>query len=105
MKVTASAVLEQPPTPTTAHLLTAPLPDLLAELDVDPVESSITEPGFTGYVIRDAARLVLVLPPGRSEWERDLMTRHLLGSAFDVPMPPLPGEYRITELEPELLAA
>lgn len=90
--------------PTTDHLLTAPLPDLLTELDVELVDSSITVRGFTGYVIREGALTVLALPPSRSDWERDMIVRQLLGTAFDVPMPPLPGEYRITELKPELLA-
>ncbi|GAA1887879.1 hypothetical protein GCM10009837_07120 [Streptomyces durmitorensis] len=105
MKVTASAVLEQPPTPTTDHLLDTPLPDLLAELQVELVESRLTMRGFTGYVAREGALTVLALPPDRPEQERDMIVRQLLGTAFQVPMPDPPGEYRITELGPELLAA
>ncbi|TGB06534.1 hypothetical protein [Streptomyces sp. MZ04] len=90
---------------TTDHILTAPLPDLLAELHVELVESGITEPKFTGTAVRDGGLTVLALPPGRPDWERDMIARQLLGTLFDVPMPDLPGEYRITELEPELLAA
>lgn len=91
--------------PSRAYLLHTPLPQLLAELEVELVVSTITEPGFTGHVMRDGGLTVLALPPERSDWERDMIVRHLLGTAFDVPMPPLPGDYRITELEPELLAA
>lgn len=90
---------------TTDYLLHTPLPRLLAELDVELMESSITDPKFTGTAIRDGALTVLALPPDRAESERDMIVRHLLGTVFRVPMPDLPGEYRITELEPELLTS
>lgn len=91
--------------PSRAHLLGTPLPQLLADLDVELVETTLRVSGFTGYVIVEGSHLLLALPPDRAESERDMIVRHLLGTAFRVPMPPLPGDYRITELEPELLAA
>ncbi|MCX5528969.1 hypothetical protein OG785_45415 [Streptomyces sp. NBC_00006] len=92
------------PTPSTAQLLDTPLDQLLADLDVELVQTRITDRKFTGYVVPEDGHLVLALPAGRSESERDMITRHLLGTSFRVPMPPLPGEYEITVLEPELLA-
>lgn len=88
---------------TSAHLLTTPLPQLLAELGVELMESSITDPRFTGTAIRDGALTVLALPPDRAESERDMIVRQLLGTVYRVPMPELPDEYRITELDPALL--
>ncbi|MFI8872438.1 hypothetical protein [Streptomyces sp. NPDC055243] len=90
---------------TSRDVLTTPLPQLLAELDVEVATSRITDPTFTGYVVREGAHIVLALPPERSDWERDMITRHLLGDALHVPMPDPPDGYQITELEPELLAA
>jgi hypothetical protein len=84
-------------------LLDTPLPMLLADLDVELVETRITDREFTGYVVPERGHLVLALPAGRAESERDMITRHLLGTAFRVPMPPLPDAYQITVLEPELL--
>ncbi|WP_353945780.1 hypothetical protein ABII15_32120 [Streptomyces sp. HUAS MG91] len=84
-------------------LLTTPVPQLLADLDVELVETRITDREFFGYVLSEGGRLILALPASRDERERDTITRHLLGKAFRVPMPPLPDPYRLTLLEPELL--
>lgn len=98
--------LAQPcPIPSTAQLLDTPLDQLLLDLDVELVQTRITDREFTGYVVPEDGHLVLALPAGRDESERDTITRHLLGTAFRVPMPPLPDAYQITVLEPELLAA
>lgn len=85
--------------PSAAHLMGAPLQQLLAELHVDVEESSITNPGFTGAAIVAAGEVVVWLPPNRSDSQRDLMTRHLIADAFGVDgMPPLPEPYRTTEI-------
>lgn len=85
--------------PSVEHLMGAPLQLLIDELHVDVEESSITSPGFTGVVTSAYGEVIVWLPPNRSDSERDLMTRHLLGAAFRVDgMPPLPEPYRTTDL-------
>jgi hypothetical protein len=83
---------------TTDRLLDTPLPQLLAELDVELVESGITEYGFTGYAHREGGRLLLAMRPGQPAAERDCVARALLGCALGIPMPPLPEPYRLSDL-------
>lgn len=83
---------------TTADLLDTPLPQLLAELDVELVESGITERGFTGYAHQEDGRLLLAMRPGQPAVERDCVARALLGNALGVPMPDLPAPYRLSDL-------
>ena len=83
---------------TTADLLDTPLPQLLADVGARLVESSICEPGFTGYVWREGGRLLLAMRPGQPAVERDCVARALLGGALGVPMPPLPEPYRLSDL-------
>jgi hypothetical protein len=94
------ATLDRPViSPTTDHLLDAPLPDLLAEFRVD-VSVLEVDPGFTGGTyVRDDGSLLFVKPAGRlaSEWE--MMARSMLGLALRVPMPELPPLYQLTELQ------
>ncbi|MFD6490307.1 hypothetical protein [Streptomyces sp. NPDC060188] len=73
-----------------------PLPQLLAELDVELVESEITERGFTGYAHREGGRLLLAMRPGQPALERDCVARALIGRALGVTMPPLPAPYKVT---------
>ncbi|MEU1443074.1 hypothetical protein [Streptomyces mirabilis] len=83
---------------TTAHLLEAPLPQLLDELGAELVESSITEQGFTGYARREDGRLLLAMRRGQPVVERDCIARALLGDMLGVPLPPLPEPYQLTAL-------
>lgn len=76
---------------TPARLLGTPLPQLLAELDVELVDSSITDRGFLGAVVqRRDGRLILAMPVGRSDFERDTAARMLLGEALGVDCAPIP---------------
>lgn len=82
---------------TPAHLLDTPLPDLLAEFNID-VSVLEAEPGFTGGTyVREDGSLLLLRPAGRPAAEWELMARAMLGKAFHVPMPPLPEPYQLTE--------
>jgi hypothetical protein len=84
---------------TPAHLLEAPLPQLLAELDVILHDSSITDRSFVGAVVqRRDGQLVLAMPPGRPDWERDAVARALLAEALGVDLAPLPEPYRLAEV-------
>jgi hypothetical protein len=62
------------------------------------VESSITDEEFTGAAVVCGGSVLLSMPPGRPEWERDAVARALLGDALGVPLPPLPSPYQITQL-------
>ncbi|GAP46909.1 hypothetical protein [Streptomyces azureus] len=83
----------------TDHLLDTPLPQLLAELDVDLVDSSITDRGFFGALVerRDGSR-VLSMPPGRSAFERDTAARMLLAEGLDLDSPPVPAPLAVSRV-------
>ncbi|MER5875498.1 hypothetical protein ABT119_06155 [Streptomyces sp. NPDC001910] len=81
------------------RLLDAPLPDLLADLDAELVESSITDPGFIGALVqREDGSLILSMPPGRPRLERDCVARAMLGRMVGLPLGRLPGMYELTEV-------
>jgi hypothetical protein len=68
-----------------------PLADLLAELGIDVLDSSIRDREFLGAVVqRRTGEVALALPAGRSELEHDTMARYLLAQVFDVDLPQLP---------------
>ncbi|MFJ7963168.1 hypothetical protein [Streptomyces sp. NPDC096324] len=83
---------------TTERLLTAPLPQLLADAGATLVESSITEHGFTGYAHQEGGRLLLAMRRGQPAFERDCVARALLGDVLGVPLPELPAPYQLTPL-------
>ncbi|MET7975780.1 hypothetical protein ABZW44_22595 [Streptomyces mirabilis] len=84
---------------TPAHLLDAPLDDLLLELDVELHLSQITDPGFIGALVQlPDGSLVLSMPPGRPRLERDTVARAMLGQVIGVPLGPLPEPYQLTAL-------
>ncbi|MFE2486007.1 hypothetical protein ACFXGR_22455 [Streptomyces mirabilis] len=81
---------------TPTRLLDAPLPQLLDELDVLLVDSSITDRGFFGAVVeRRDGQLILAMPAGRSTFERDTVARMLLGEALGVGSAPVPEPLRM----------
>ena len=84
--------------PSADHLLDTPLPQLLAEFNVD-VSTLETGPGFTGgaYVRADGS-LLFVRPAGRPDVEWEIVARAILGQALRVPMPPMPDLLELTEL-------
>lgn len=80
--------------------MSAPLSQLLAELNAELIESSVTDPEFKGSaVVRKSRGVLLAMPPEQSVLERDMIARALLGHAFGVPVSPLPEPYQLTELE------
>lgn len=98
MTVAAPARLA-PAALSTDHLLDTPLPQLLAELDVDAYDSSIPDRSFFGAVgQRKNGQLFLALPAGRSAFERDTTARYLLAKAFKVALPDLPAPFETTHL-------
>lgn len=98
MKSSGTPVLARPAL-STDHLLTAPLPQLLAELDVELVDSSITDATFFGAFVEapDGSR-VLSMPTGRSTWERDTAARMLLAEGLGLDAPPVPAPLEVSRL-------
>jgi hypothetical protein len=85
--------------PSVDFVMDAPLQLLVDELHVTLDESSITDPGFTGYAYVTRDKVVISLPPNRSELEHDCMARYLIGNAFKVDgLPPLPDMFQITDM-------
>ncbi|WP_394434763.1 hypothetical protein [Streptomyces sp. SGAir0957] len=71
------------PNPSAAHVMSAPIPQLLAELNVEMVQTPIDDPRFYGAVfeLKDGSR-ILAMPTGRDEFEHDYTARDLLARAF-----------------------
>ena len=82
MTIAATAVLP-PPALSADYLLDTPLPQLLERLDIELVDSSITDRTFYGALLerRDGTR-VLSMPVGRSGYERDTAARMLLAEGL-----------------------
>ncbi len=81
------------------RVLDAPLADLLAELDVEVVASSITDRGFFGAVVQcKSGETYLSMPRGRSELEHDTVARYLIAQVFDVDLPQLPEPFATTAI-------
>ncbi|CAL9664557.1 hypothetical protein SUDANB1_07143 [Streptomyces sp. enrichment culture] len=88
-----------PPALSTRRLLDAPLPHLLAEFDVELIDSKITDATFFGAFVEapDGSR-VLSMPPGRSAFERDTAARMLLAERFGLDAPPVPAPLEVTRV-------
>lgn len=84
---------------TPGRLLDAPLPQLLAELEVELIDSSITDPTFFGAFVerRDGTR-VLSMPAGRRAFERDTAARMLLAEGLGLDAPPLPEPFSVSRI-------
>lgn len=83
---------------TADHLLTAPLPQLYAELNVDVKERPADLLPPCGFAKLEDGRLLMRLPLGQNRWEREMVARSMIGEALRVPMPPLPEPYQLSEL-------
>lgn len=87
------------PALSTDHLLDTPLDDLLAELDVKLVDSSINDAGFFGALVeRRDGSLILSMPIGRSAFERDTAARMLLAEGLGLEAPPLPEPFEVSRV-------
>ncbi|MFD0074293.1 hypothetical protein ACFVIY_17850 [Streptomyces sp. NPDC127166] len=76
---------------TVDRLLSAPLPELLAEVNAEIVDTPITDPKFFGQVVKPRIGTAkLCMPAGRSATERDTVIRILVGKLVGAPMRPVP---------------
>ncbi|OEJ57764.1 hypothetical protein BGM19_07060 [Streptomyces agglomeratus] len=82
--------------PTIDRLCTAPLGELIAETNVQLIDSSIDDESFFGaVVVRPRKRTVLLMPTQRSEIENDVITRYLIGQSFGMDLTPLPKPFGV----------
>ena len=83
---------EKSSTPLTVdRLLSAPLPELLAEVGAEIVDTSVTDDTFFGQVVKPrTGTALLCMPKGRSAFERDTIARILVGKLVGAPMRPVP---------------
>jgi len=96
------AATDQRPSLTVDRLLDAPLPELIAEADVELIESSITDENFYGAAIaRKDKRTVVMLRAGLSDFEHDVIVRYLIGQSLHMDLTPLPAPFE-TEFGPLL---
>jgi hypothetical protein len=96
MKSSEALTLARPAL-STDLLLDGPLDELLAELNIELVDSSITDAGFFGALVerRDGTR-VLSMPVGRSTFERDTAARMLLAEGLGLAAPPVPAPLAVS---------
>lgn len=86
--------------PTVDHLMDAPLDDLLAEFNVLVEPMDLGEAKFTGYMaVLKSGRLLMALPDGRPQAEREMVVRSMLGQAFHVQLPDLPDPYQLSAFD------
>ena len=81
------------------RILDTPLPQLLADLNVDLYDSTIDDRSFFGAVVqRKSGQLALAMPAGRSELEHDTVARYLLAQVFNVDLPKLEAPFVTSEM-------
>lgn len=88
---------EAPAIPLTPdRLLSAPLPELLAEVDAEIVDAPSEFDGFEGVALKyHAGPIQVVLPKARSAAHRDSMARLVVGQLFGTDLGPLPASLEV----------
>ncbi|GFH34320.1 hypothetical protein [Streptomyces pacificus] len=79
--------------------LATPLDELLDKLDARIVEIPSDDPNFLGGMLRRDWGLLIALPAGMNELERDLAARGLLAKWYGVEVDDWPAEMAFIELE------
>ncbi|MFE0651024.1 hypothetical protein ACFVZH_20785 [Streptomyces sp. NPDC059534] len=81
---------------TTARLLSAPLPELLAEVGAEIIDAPAQYDSFEGVALRpQTGPIQVVLPKGRSAQYRDTMARALVGRLIGTDLKPLPASLEV----------
>lgn len=80
--------------PSATRLLSAPLPDVLAEVGAVLVEVDLADERFLGAAYDAPGRLVLAISPACDDEVRDVVARVLIGRMLGVPLPDLPDVVR-----------
>lgn len=90
--VSIGLVNDEPAPPLTVdRLLSAPLPELLAEVGAEIVETPTVDETMLGKIEGRLGAARLRMPAGRSAFERDTVVRILVGKLVGAPMRPVPA--------------
>jgi hypothetical protein len=76
---------------TVDRLLSAPLPELLAEVGAEIVDAPASDDTTLGRLEGRLGAARLTMPAGRSAFERDTVARILVGKLLGAPMRPVPA--------------
>ncbi|MFE0647469.1 hypothetical protein ACFVZH_02610 [Streptomyces sp. NPDC059534] len=76
---------------TVDRLLSAPLPELLAEVGAELVDSTTGDDTTLGKIEGRPGAARLTMPTGRSDFERDTIARILVGKLHGAPLRPVPA--------------
>ncbi|MFD3333542.1 hypothetical protein ACFWV1_12980 [Streptomyces sp. NPDC058700] len=81
---------------TVDRLLSAPLPELLAEVGAEIVDVPVDEHSFLGEAVQPRTGLTrFYMPSGRTAAERDTVIRILVGKVLGAPMRPVPASLEV----------
>ncbi|MGW4050823.1 hypothetical protein ACWENA_08315 [Streptomyces sp. NPDC004779] len=81
---------------TPARLLSAPLADLLAEVDAEVTDAPAEYDAFEGVAVKPhVGPIQIVLPKARSAAHRDAMARILVGRLLGADLAPLPSSLQV----------
>ena len=75
---------------TVDRLLSAPLPELLAEVGAEIIDTPADDDITLGRIEGRLGAAQLRMPTGRSDFERDTVIRILVGKLVGAPMRPVP---------------
>lgn len=82
--------------PTPSRLVTAPLPELLAEANATVIIAPKRYDHFEGIALTSpSGKSQIVLPRGRSAREQNTMARYLVGRLLHAPMALLPASLEV----------
>lgn len=86
--------------PTVEHVIAAPMPELLAELNAQIIDiSSIDHPGFYGQlVVKRSGEVILAMPVDRDPVERDAAARMLLAHHLGLSLNLFPAHMETTDV-------
>ncbi|MER8197038.1 hypothetical protein ABTY00_24110 [Streptomyces microflavus] len=81
---------------TVAQIMNLPLDQVLTGLDIQVIESSITDASFAGGVhMGNGQKITVFMPPSRDPFETDCVTRYLIAQALGLDITPLPKPFNV----------
>ncbi|TXS35750.1 hypothetical protein [Streptomyces sp. OR43] len=82
-------------TVTVAQVMNLPLEQVLTDLNIRVIESSITDANFYGGVHIGNGRTTILTSPGRHPFVTDTLVRHLIAQSLGLDTDPLPKPFAI----------
>lgn len=95
-QLSTKAITSSTPAVTIDRLLDAPLDELIAETNVEFIQSSITDEKFFGaFVARKGKRTLVMMRAGLSDIEHNVIARYLIGQSLHMDLTPLPAPFEV----------